>query len=60
MTENQKKILFCIEVLRRREKTFLEENGSDKEPVGAELMKLFLDEIGESELFEPLVYGVTK
>ena len=60
MTENQKKMLFCIEIVRRREKIFLESNDSDKEPVGTELMKLFLDEIGEPELFEPLVYGVTK
>lgn len=60
MTENQKKMLFCIEVVRRREKGFLELNDSDKEPVGTELMKLFLDEIGEPELFEPLVYGVAK
>ena len=60
MTENQKKMLFCIEVIRRREKSYLESNNSDKEPVGTELMKLFFDEIGEPELFEPLVYGVVK
>jgi hypothetical protein len=60
MTENQKNMLFCMEVLRRREEAFIEENGSDKEPVGTQLMKLFFDEIGEPELFEPLVYGVIK
>lgn len=60
MTENQKKILFCIEIIRRREQTFIEKINPDKEPVGIELMKLFLTEIGEEELFEPLVYGVIK
>lgn len=59
MTENQKKMLFCIEVIRRRERDFLESQ-PEKEPVGEQLMKLFFDEIGEPELFEPLVYGVSK
>ena len=57
MTENQKKMLFCIEILRRREKQFLDEAQSAKEPVGEQLMKLFFDEIGEPELFEPLING---
>lgn len=60
MTENQKKMLFCIEVLRRREKSFLDVSGSEYEPYGEHLMKLFLTEIGAPELFEPLVYGVAK
>lgn len=60
MTEHQKHMLFYIEVLRRREEVFIEANGSDKEPVGTELLKLFLTEIGEPELFEPLAYGVVK
>ena len=58
MTENQKKMLFCIEVIRRREKAYLESNNSDKEPVGEQLMKLFFDEIGEPDLFEPLMNGI--
>lgn len=60
MTENQKKMLFYIEIIRRREKTLLETTESDKKPVGDQLMKLFFDEIGEPELFEPLMYGVIK
>lgn len=60
MTENQKKMLFCIEIIRRREKTLLESTNSDKEPVGEQLMKLFFDEIGEPELFKPFMYGPIK
>jgi len=53
-------MLFYIEIIRRREKTLLETTESDKKPVGDQLMKLFFDEIGEPELFEPLMYGVIK
>lgn len=60
MTENQKKMLFCIEVIRRREKAYLETNGLNKEPLGDQLMKLFFDEIGQPDLFESLMYGVIK
>jgi hypothetical protein len=60
MTENHKKMLFYIEVIRRREHAFIQKINPNKEPVGTELMKLFLAEIGEPELFEPLLYGVAR
>ena len=53
MTENQKRMLFCIEVLRNRDKKFIEQNPeyvSFAEP----LLEYFLEEIGQTSLYEAL------
>lgn len=46
MTENQKKMLFCIEGLRNRDKKLIE---ADPEtwPLAEYLLKHFFDEIGD-------------
>lgn len=45
MTENQKKMLFCIEGLRNRDKKFIQQN-PDAEPLAEHLLKHFFDDLG--------------
>ena len=50
MTENQKKILFCIEGLRNRDKKYIEQN-SNAAPLAEYLLKHFFDELGSDYQF---------
>ena len=53
MTEDQKKMMFAIEVLRNRDKVFCEANPGVT-PVAEHLFELFMKEIGQEELWEAL------
>jgi hypothetical protein len=46
MTENQKKMLFCIKGLRNRDKKLIEQN-PEAWPLAEELLKYFFEEIGD-------------
>lgn len=46
MTENQKKMLFCIEGLRNRDKKYIEQN-PDATPLAEYLLKHFFDDLHE-------------
>lgn len=50
MTENQKKMLFCIEALRNRDKKYLQQN-PEAEPVAEHLLKHFFDDLGDDYTF---------
>lgn len=50
MTENQKKMLFCIEALRNVDKKYINENPG-AEPVAEYLLKYFFDELGPDYTF---------
>lgn len=50
MTENQKKMLFCIEGLRNRDKQYLS-NNPDDHPLAEYLLKHFFDELGDDYKF---------
>lgn len=56
MTEDQKKMMFAIEVLRNRDKEYCEANGANR--VAEDLFELFMKEIGQEELWEALKHRV--
>ena len=53
MTEDQKKMMFAIEVLRNRDKAYCEANpGSNR--IAEDLFELFMKDIGQEDLWEAL------
>lgn len=50
MSEDEKKMLFCIEGLRNRDKKYLEQN-PDAAPLAEWLLKHFFDHLGEDYTF---------
>ena len=53
MTDNQKRMLFCIELLRNRDKKFIEQY-PDQASLAEPLLEYFLDEIGRTDLYDDL------
>ena len=53
MTNEQKKMMFCIEALRNHEKKLRQEKPNIY-PYAEELFKLYMHSIGQEELYEVL------